>query len=169
LTEYYEGFLVGYSIQKSQVVNISLIFQWSIPSPAVWMFAIELEVHCRGMWVSTLLVPYIAHPSSSIKFLANICSCIFFGFKMHYAFLLSPLAFATPILAAAGDGNWASAYSKAQIALAKLTNANKVALATGIGWKKGPCVGNIAAISSIGFPELCLQDGPLGYVSGLQP
>jgi beta-glucosidase len=35
-------------------------------------------------------------------------------------------------------------------------------LATGIGWEKGPCVGNIAAIAAIGFPELCLQDGPLG-------
>jgi beta-glucosidase len=83
---------------------------------------------------------------------------------MHPILLSSTLAFAAPILAAAGDGNWASAYTKAQTALAKLTNANKVALATGIGWQKGPCVGNIAAISSIGFPELCLQDGPLGYV-----
>jgi beta-glucosidase len=27
---------------------------------------------------------------------------------------------------------------------------------------KGPCVGNLAAISAIGFPQLCLQDGPLG-------
>jgi hypothetical protein len=81
--------------------------------------------------------------------------------KMHPLLLLS---FATPIFAAAGDGDWASAYSKAATALAKLTNANKVALATGVGWEKGPCVGNVAAISSIGFPELCLQDGPLGYV-----
>lgn len=83
---------------------------------------------------------------------------------MHSLFLLYTLAtLATPILGAAGDGDWAAAYTKAQTALAKLTNANKVALATGMGWEKGPCVGNIAAISSIGFPELCLQDGPLGY------
>jgi beta-glucosidase len=80
---------------------------------------------------------------------------------MHPLLLLS---FATPLLAAAGDGDWATAYSKAATALAKLTNANKVALATGVGWQKGPCVGNVAAISSIGFPELCLQDSPLGYV-----
>lgn len=66
------------------------------------------------------------------------------------------------VLAAQGDGDWATAYSKAKTALAKLSQADKVSLATGIGWEKGPCVGNIAALSSIGFPELCLQDGPLG-------
>ena len=85
---------------------------------------------------------------------------------MHSLFLLYTLtSFAAPILGAAGDGDWAAAYTKAKTALAKLTNANKVALATGIGWEKGPCVGNTAAISSIGFPELCLQDGPLGYAA----
>lgn len=38
-----------------------------------------------------------------------------------------------------------------------------------MGWEKGPCVGNIAAITAIGFPELCLQDGPLGvrYAPGV--
>jgi len=70
----------------------------------------------------------------------------------------------TPILAAPGDGDWAPAYAKAATALAKLTNANKVALATGIGWEKGPCVGNTGAVPIIGFPSLCLQDSPLGYV-----
>lgn len=74
------------------------------------------------------------------------------------------LAYATPIFAAAGDGDWASAYSKAKTALAQLSNTQKVGLATGLGWQKGGCVGNVAAIDSIGFPELCLQDGPLGCV-----
>jgi beta-glucosidase len=77
-------------------------------------------------------------------------------------FMLLLLALATPIFAAAGDGDWAAAYTKATAALAKLTQAQKVGLATGAGWEKGPCVGNVVAISSIGFPELCLQDGPLG-------
>ena len=80
---------------------------------------------------------------------------------------LTFLALATPIYAAAGDGDWAAAYAKAKTAVAKLSNANKVSLATGIGWEKGPCVGNIAAIAAIGFPELCLQDGPLGYTPSL--
>jgi beta-glucosidase len=78
--------------------------------------------------------------------------------------VISFLAFAVPILAAAGDGDWASAYAKATAALAKLTMANKITMVTGVGWEKGPCVGNIAAIAAINFPELCLQDGPLGYV-----
>lgn len=72
------------------------------------------------------------------------------------------VALATPIRAAAGDGDWVAAYTKARTALAKLTNANKVTLVTGTGWEKGPCVGNTAAISSIGWPAFCLQDGPLG-------
>ncbi|KAJ8061602.1 hypothetical protein OCU04_009408 [Sclerotinia nivalis] len=74
------------------------------------------------------------------------------------------LVLATPIraAAAAGDGDWAAAYTKAKTALAKLTNVNKVTLVTGVGWEKGPCVGNTAAIPSIGWPAFCLQDGPLG-------
>jgi beta-glucosidase len=74
----------------------------------------------------------------------------------------SLLAFAAPAYAALGDGDWAAAYTKATAALAKLSNAQKVTLVTGVGWQKGSCVGNIAAISTINFPGLCLQDGPLG-------
>jgi beta-glucosidase len=66
------------------------------------------------------------------------------------------------VLVAPGDGDWTAAYAKAKTALAKLFNANKAVLATVIGWEKGPCFGNIATIAAIGFPELCLQDGPLG-------
>lgn len=58
--------------------------------------------------------------------------------------------------------DWAAAYAKAATALTKLSNIDKVNLATGIGWEKGPCVGNIKANPTIGFPELCLQDSPLG-------
>jgi beta-glucosidase len=38
----------------------------------------------------------------------------------------------------------------------------KVNIATGVGWKNGPCVGNTYAISNPDFPSLCLQDAPLG-------
>jgi len=79
-----------------------------------------------------------------------------------YNLALPILALAATSLAALGDGDWAAAYTKATVALAKLTQANKIALVTGTGWQKGPCVGNTAAISSIGYPALCLQDGPLG-------
>ncbi|KAL9108088.1 MAG: hypothetical protein Q9227_007063 [Pyrenula ochraceoflavens] len=71
--------------------------------------------------------------------------------------------------ASGGDGAWASAYAKARTALGKLSNTDKVNIVTGVGWQKGPCVGNTPAISSIGYPQLCLQDGPLGvrYPSGV--
>ncbi|PVH77153.1 glycoside hydrolase family 3 protein [Cadophora sp. DSE1049] len=75
---------------------------------------------------------------------------------------LSFLALATAIQAAPGDGDWAVAYTKSKAALPKLSTANKVGMVTGKGWMKGPCVGNVAAVAAIGFPDLCLQDGPLG-------
>ncbi|KAH7310364.1 glycoside hydrolase family 3 protein [Rhexocercosporidium sp. MPI-PUGE-AT-0058] len=77
-------------------------------------------------------------------------------------FPLSFLALATSIQAAPGDGDWAAAYTKAKTALAKLSTANKVSMVTGKGWMKGPCVGNVGGVAAIGFPDLCLQDGPLG-------
>jgi beta-glucosidase len=80
---------------------------------------------------------------------------------MH-PFVLCLLALATPVFSAPGDGDWAPAYAKAKTALAQLTQANKISMVTGLGWKKGPCVGNTGSVPSIGFPELCLQDSPLG-------
>lgn len=38
----------------------------------------------------------------------------------------------------------------------------KVGIVTGVGWQKGPCVGNTSPVAKIGYPSLCLQDGPLG-------
>lgn len=38
---------------------------------------------------------------------------------------------------------------------------DKVSLVTGTVFNGSGCVGNINAIDSVGFPGLCLQDGPL--------
>ena len=73
---------------------------------------------------------------------------------------------ATDHVFATGAGSWAAAYSQASAALSKLSQNDKVGLVSGIGWNKGPCVGNTAAIGSIGYPQLCLQDGPLGVRYG---
>ncbi|CAG8008627.1 unnamed protein product [Penicillium olsonii] len=62
----------------------------------------------------------------------------------------------------AGSAGWDAAYAKAQIALQKLNQTEKVGLATGVTWEGGPCVGNTYAPESIDYPSLCLQDGPLG-------
>ncbi|EEY22483.1 beta-glucosidase [Verticillium alfalfae VaMs.102] len=40
-----------------------------------------------------------------------------------------------------------------------------IGIVTGIGWNQapnGPCIGNTSPVSSIGYPSLCLHDGPLG-------
>lgn len=62
--------------------------------------------------------------------------------------------------------DWTTAYSKANVSLAQLSLQDKVDIVTGIGWGNGPCVGNTAAVSSIGYPALCLQDSPLGVRYG---
>ncbi|KAJ7594941.1 beta-glucosidase [Mycena floridula] len=63
---------------------------------------------------------------------------------------------------AAMSPEWQAAYTKANAAVAKLSLADKVNLATGVGWSKGLCVGNTPAVSSISFPGLCLEDSPVG-------
>ncbi|KAL2141502.1 hypothetical protein VTI28DRAFT_2320 [Corynascus sepedonium] len=65
-----------------------------------------------------------------------------------------------------GPEAWEAAHSSAAAALAKLSQQDKINIVTGVGWDKGPCVGNTPAISSINYPQLCLQDGPLGVRFG---
>lgn len=64
--------------------------------------------------------------------------------------------------APSGTAAWVAAHSSAAAALAKMSQQDKINIVTGVGWNKGPCVGNTPAISSINYPQLCLQDGPLG-------
>lgn len=85
--------------------------------------------------------------------LLNLCLAATFG-----------LSLTSPALAQTFD--WAAAYTKANTALAKLSLQDKVNIVTGVGWDKGPCVGNTPAISSISYPQLCLQDSPLGIRFG---
>lgn len=84
--------------------------------------------------------------------------------SLQNLFIASGLALIATANAQAVD--WAAAYAKANASLAQLTLQNKVDIVTGIGWENGPCVGNTAAVSSIGYPELCLQDSPLGLRFG---
>ncbi|AEO58343.1 glycoside hydrolase family 3 protein [Thermothelomyces thermophilus ATCC 42464] len=65
-----------------------------------------------------------------------------------------------------GAAAWEAAHSSAAAALGKLSQQDKINIVTGVGWNKGPCVGNTPAISSINYPQLCLQDGPLGVRFG---
>ena len=59
------------------------------------------------------------------------------------------------------DPAWVAAYQKAAKLVGKMSLLEKVNVTSGTGWQMGPCVGNTGT-TSVGFPSLCLQDGPLG-------
>ncbi|KAI3394178.1 hypothetical protein diail_3133 [Diaporthe ilicicola] len=59
---------------------------------------------------------------------------------------------------ATGAGGWEDALAKAKAFTAELTIEEKAKMVTGT---PGPCVGNIVGVPRLGFPGLCLQDGPL--------
>ncbi|KAI9375812.1 glycosyl hydrolase family 3 N terminal domain-containing protein [Aspergillus egyptiacus] len=58
--------------------------------------------------------------------------------------------------------HWADSYEKASKLVEQMTLIEKVNITTGTGWQMGPCVGNTGPAELVGFPSLCLQDGPLG-------
>ena len=57
---------------------------------------------------------------------------------------------------------WERSYTKAADLVRQMTLVEKVNITTGIGWSMGMCVGNTGEVERLGFPSLCLQDGPLG-------
>ncbi|RCH90483.1 hypothetical protein CU097_010746 [Rhizopus azygosporus] len=58
--------------------------------------------------------------------------------------------------------SWDEAYEKATALVQQMSLEQKVNITTGIGWEAGPCVGNTGRTTNPDFPELCLQDSPLG-------
>jgi len=59
-------------------------------------------------------------------------------------------------------GSWAESYKKAAAMVGRMTLAEKVNVTTGTGWQMGLAVGTNAPAVLVGFPQLNLQDGPLG-------
>lgn len=57
---------------------------------------------------------------------------------------------------------WEESYKKAAELVNQMTLVEKVNITTGTGWMMGMCVGNTGPVDRLGFPSLCLQDGPLG-------
>ncbi|KAH6855486.1 glycoside hydrolase superfamily [Chaetomium sp. MPI-CAGE-AT-0009] len=58
--------------------------------------------------------------------------------------------------------NWVASYGKAAKMVDKMTLAEKVNVTTGTGWQMGLAVGTNGPAVHVGFPQLQLQDGPLG-------
>lgn len=73
---------------------------------------------------------------------------------------LSPPWYPTP--KGGTDAAWRESYKKAADMVAQMTLVEKVNITTGVGWSMEMCVGNNGAVPRLGFPQLCLQDGPLG-------
>lgn len=59
------------------------------------------------------------------------------------------------------ERSWDEAYDMAQSLVANMTINDKVAIVSGVGFGLGQCIGNTRKTSGI-FPQLCLQDGPVG-------
>ncbi len=57
---------------------------------------------------------------------------------------------------------WQDSYHKAAKLVDRMSLVEKVNITTGTGWAMDLCVGSTAPAESVGFPGLCLQDGPLG-------
>lgn len=58
--------------------------------------------------------------------------------------------------------SWEKSYRRASTLVSEMSLAEKVNITTGTGWSMGLCVGNTGPATRVGFPSLCLQDGPLG-------
>lgn len=58
--------------------------------------------------------------------------------------------------------SWKDSYEKASKMVAQMSLVEKVNITTGTGWATNLCVGTTGSASNVGFPMLCLQDGPLG-------
>jgi len=57
---------------------------------------------------------------------------------------------------------WRESYKRAAELVGRMTLVEKVNVTTGTGWSMDMCVGNTGRVDRVGFPSLCLQDGPLG-------
>ncbi|KAI9826978.1 MAG: hypothetical protein M1819_007072 [Sarea resinae] len=72
----------------------------------------------------------------------------------------SPSWYPSPIGGTVGP--WEESYRKATELVNKMSLIEKVNITSGTGWMQGLCVGNTGPANRVGFPALCLQDGPLG-------
>ncbi|KAF2402725.1 beta-glucosidase [Trichodelitschia bisporula] len=61
----------------------------------------------------------------------------------------------------AGIGNWTDAYNRAREMVSRMTNEEKEHVTNQVA-DPNSCAGNSGGVESVGFPGLCLHDGPAG-------
>lgn len=77
-----------------------------------------------------------------------------------YFYGQSPPVYPTPDMI--GTGEWERALSQARSIVSQMSLEEKVSLTGGLRNSTSGCAGDIPAISRLGFPGMCLQDGPNG-------
>lgn len=110
------------------------------------------------VWCCLVLFVLLVQHSSSLSFQPKSGTLLFSTNLLLHNFNLFLIKFNAGL----GSESWAEAIQQAQQFVANLTIEEKVSLATGVGWQKGPCVGNTPPISRVNFPGLCLEDSPTG-------
>ncbi|KKA26505.1 hypothetical protein TD95_004249 [Thielaviopsis punctulata] len=134
----------------------------------------EEDYYARNEHLSTILQKPGAAAQSRVRcclmalgFVAAVWALVsiigFFTFRKYKkapATGFSPPWYPTPLGGTAAT--WAESYKKAQLMVANMTLAEKVNITTGTGWSMGLAVGNTGPATLVGFPQLALQDGPLG-------
>lgn len=85
---------------------------------------------------------------------------VYKGFSGEPAYGQSPPWYPAPKGGMAAS--WAKSYEKASAMVSKMTLPEKVNVTTGTGWMMGLAVGTNGPAVHVGFPQLQLQDGPLG-------
>ncbi|KAB5517369.1 glycoside hydrolase family 3 protein [Coniochaeta sp. 2T2.1] len=85
---------------------------------------------------------------------------VFKKYKDEPPYGQSPPWYPTP--KGGASANWAESYRKASAMVSRMTLAEKVNVTTGTGWQMGLAVGMNGPAVHVGFPQLQLQDGPLG-------
>lgn len=108
---------------------------------------------------------------------SRFCCCLILLFFVTFVLLLSAGGIWVYKVAAPDDGesdpwypsprggtleSWKDSYEKAAKLVNQMTLVEKVNITTAIGWQMGMCLGNTGPVDRLGFPSLCLQDGPLG-------
>ena len=96
----------------------------------------------------------------AIAFVLIVSSGGYFAYKKGLIDGQSPPWYPTPL--GGTTPSWAQSYSKAAKLVEKMSLVEKVNITTGTGWAMDLCVGVTGKAASVGFPALCLQDGPLG-------
>ena len=77
-----------------------------------------------------------------------------------YFYGQSPAVYPTPEIS--GIGGWEEALHKAQAMVSQMSLEEKVNLTGGYENSTTACGGNIRAVNRLGFPGMCLHDGPIG-------